>query len=336
MKKILAMLAALAMSAAMLTACGDTDSSGDTKSSADKSAAESAEAPDAASEGAENKDNESKDNESKDNETKDSEGDDNMGGDDNGGTAEGKLGPLGQAYNDKISAGKIQMEAKVDMMGNQPVIVEKNGSDMHMQMSLFGMNLNIYQIGDKCYNLIPASKMYMSIPAEQAAMYTENDYADGIADGSVFVESYEEDGFTVEKYTVKQEMVVSLAEGVSMDMDESAQESTALYYFDADGNLKKIVTQGMMDTTVEFTKLAFEDVPVEMPDLSGWEEVTQDSITPVNQVKLTAGMIGITKEMIEDAGYTYESIAEMDEDKQNEVIQKIAEDNGITIGGGLF
>ena len=333
MKKIIAMLAALTMSAAMFTACGDIDSSGDTKSSADKSAAESAEAADeteSTAEAAESAD----ETES----TDDAVGeDDNKGGDDNeGNKSEGELGPLGKAYNDKVSAGNVQMEAKIDMMGDQPVIMEKNGDNIHMKMSLFGMNLDIYQVDGKCYNLIPASEMYIIIPEEQAAMYTENDYADGIADGSVFVESYEEDGFTVEKYTVKEEMVVSLAEGVSMDMEDTAQESTVLYYFDSDGNLKKIVTQGMMDTTVEFTKLAFEDVPVEMPDLSGWEEVTQDSITPVNQVKLTAGMMGITKEMIEAAGYTYEQIAEMDEDKQQEVIEKIAADNGITIGGGLF
>lgn len=295
MKKILAMLAALTMSTLILAACGDTDSSG-SESAASKGS------DDAAPEE----------------------------------VVYENLGPLGNAYNNKVAAGKLQMEAKIDMTGDQPIVLEKNGDDIHMQMSFFGMNLNIYQVDGKAYQLIPAAEMYAVVPPDQISAYTDTDYAEGLDDSYTFVESYEEDGFTVEKYTVKEDLVISVAEGVSYEMDETAQESTAYLYFDADGNLKKQKVEGAMSTEVEFTKLEFEDVPVELPDISSWMEVTEDSeLSPADEVRMNAGMMGITKDMIEAAGYTYESLAEMDEDAQSEALQKIAEDNGITIGFGF-
>ncbi len=327
MKKISAMILSLVMCAAMLASCGSDDSS-EEKSS--KVAKDSTAASDVEStEGTEDESTAEDTGESKDEggdesaESQDDGGNAADSQDDGGNTApSGEAGEFTKALLEKFNSGVYDIEGTVStsLTGESPVIIATDGNNnFHAVMSLFGMNVNMYILDGKAYNVIPAAEMYAVAEGEIKSIEDL-----GINIGSflpteaTFVETTEEDGMTVEKYKTG---------------DEGSETFTSLY-FDADGNLKKAVSSGDSgESTLAIDKLEFDNVKIELPDMTGWDQFEDEgSLSEAEKLRMQLGMLGITKAMVEASGTTYEDLAALSEDDQQAAIKKLAEDNNIDLG----
>ena len=258
MKKLLAFTLLLVMSAAFLTACGDEDSS--SKKDKDSSATSSSAAAEDSSKGDESSD------------AGDASSDAGDASSDEKSAAEGD-GALTKAYTEKMKEGNYAVEMKASVMGmDTNIAIKQNGDDMYALLDLFGEQMEIYKIGDSATVVMPSEKQYGEVPADQIAAYTGSISTYTIDENSTFVGTSEEDGMTVETFKVPMEM--ELGEGVTVG-DDADTDNEVKYYYDADGNLKKVVTTSPMvgESAVEITSLKFGDVKIELPDLSGYTKV---------------------------------------------------------------
>ncbi|MBR6337858.1 MAG: hypothetical protein IKR76_09050 [Ruminococcus sp.] len=261
MKKLLAFTLSLVMSAAFLTACGDEDSS--SKKSKDSSATSSSAAAEDSSKG-----DESSDAGDASSDAGDASSDAGDANSDEKPAAEGD-GALTKAYTEKMKEGNYAIEMKASVMGmDTNIALKQNGDDMYALLDLFGEQMEIYKIGDSATVVMPSEKQYGEVPADQIAAYTGSVSTYTIDENSTFVGTSEEDGMTVETFKVPMEM--ELGEGVTVG-DDADTDNEVKYYYDADGNLKKIVTTSPMigESAVEITSLKFGDVKIELPDRSG-------------------------------------------------------------------
>lgn len=237
MKKILASALALIMSVSVLTACGDEDSS----SKADKNDSSSvSSAADPAEES----------------------------------SKEYEPGDFTKAYTEKVNSNSFAMEMKVNAMGMDTTSkVKRNGDDFYISIDLFGEVIDIYKIGDKAIAIIPSQNAYTEVSSDELGAYEDSVNTFAIDDKSTFVGSTEEDGFTVETYKVPLDM--ELGEGVTLE-EGTDTDSEVKYYYDADGNLKKIVTNSLgMESTSEITSFETENVTIELPDTSSMTKVEE-------------------------------------------------------------
>ena len=272
MKKLLAFTLSLVMSAAFLTACGDDDSS--SKKDKDSSSSTSSSA-------AADSDSSKADDASSAADADSSEADTDASSDDATTAATGD-GALTKAYTEKMASGDFAVEMKAEVMGMETNLALKKASDdMYCKLDLFGETIEIYKVGDTAVAVLPSEKKYGEVPEEQLASYTSSVSTYTLDENATFVGSAEEDGMTVETFKVP--LNVELGEGVTMESSED-NDTEMKYYFDADGNLKKVVSNSPMvgETTVEITSLSFEDVKIELPDLSDYEKVEQgETAVPV-------------------------------------------------------
>ncbi|MGN0622898.1 MAG: hypothetical protein ACI4JA_02990 [Oscillospiraceae bacterium] len=307
MKKISALLLALIMTCAAFTACGDSDS--DSKKKTEKKSETSS----AAAVDDESKADESKAEESKEDDSKVEEG------------------GLAKAYTEKLNSGEFAFDMTVssDMTGEIPCSMAAKNGNFHVTMAMMGMNIEIYIVDGKAYTLMPEAKLYEvseDIDLDEMGLDTftlDEDYK--------YVETKEEDGMTVEVYTVPSEGfdISGLeSEEESSESDESSND-TVSYYFDADGNLKKIVTVSSLagTTTVTVNSLAFECDDIVLPDLSDWVESKEgEELDPETQMKVTLSMFGVTEEMVKDAGFTYAQLAELEDEELMEALSEMGVD----------
>ena len=309
MKKFCALLAAVVMTAMVLTSCGDSDSSSKKDSSKADDKAPVTTLADDESEPEETKPEEKDPEES----VADSSEDESEPDEDSEPEGEGTFGPLTQAFADKIKAGKYAMKMKMDasaFLGATGMIdteFKYNNGDSYVHTTLMGMETEIYTVAGTSITVLTASNTY------QEGSNVNVSFADNLTrpDGATYVGSSEEDGLTVEKYTI-------------------AGGGEGKFCFDSDGNIKKIVTSGsdFGDMTVEIDSISFDDVTIELPDLSKMTKYDPTNTDPTEAIKMTLSVLGITEDMVTKAGYTYDQLAGMG-DEMLEVVKKIAKDNGI-------
>ena len=312
MKKFSALLLALIMTCAAFTACGDSDSDSK-KDTEKKSEASSAAAADDEKTDTESKAEESKADESKADDSKVEEG------------------GLAKAYTEKLNSGEFafDMTASSDMTGEIPCSMAAKNGNYHVTMAMMGMNMEIYVVDGKAYTLMPEAKLYEvseDIDLDEMGLDTFT-----LDEDHKYVETKEEDGMTVEVYTVPSvEFDISglETEEESSESDESSND-TVSYYFDADGNLKKIVSVSSLagTTTVTVNSLAFECDDIVLPDLTGWVESKEgEELDPEAEVRVALSMFGVTEEMVKDAGFTYAQLAEMEDEELMEALSEMGVD----------
>ena len=269
------------MSAAMLTACGDDDSSSSKKSKDSSSTSSSAAADsssksdDDASDSDADADASSDDADDADASSDDAAGDDasSDGGDVNV-VAEGD-GALTKAFSEKMKGGNYTMGMKMNLMGqDMNVLMKVDGEDFYMTYDLLG-DAEIIKSGDRMVVLSQSQKMYSEVGADKVNEYKSQLGSYTLDDAAQFVSTTEEDGMTVETFNVPLSM--ELGEGVTLDSGADSMTETK-YFYDADGNLKKIITDAPLvgETTIEITQLSFGDAKIEIPDLSGLTQVDDD------------------------------------------------------------
>ena len=324
MKKICAVLCSVIMAAAVMTACGDSSSASKSDASAAVSAAEST----AESKAEESKAEESKAEESKAEESKAEE----SKAEESTAEAEGEWGPLGKAYTEKLASGvyTLDMTVKTSLTGETPMLLEVNGNDRHMKLTTMGVEMETYLIDGKTYNILASLNAYTVSTDGDDTSETIQTY--GLTPDMKLADSGEQDGLKFEKY------VVSFG-----DEADSSNDVTTTYYFDADGNIKKISADAPIlgETEAVVNSVKFDDVKIELPDLSGMTEMNGDlenSLSNEDRIKMTMSMLGITEDMVTKSGYTMEGLAAMDENAIGKTLVQIAKDNGLELGsllGGL-
>ncbi|MBR6044912.1 MAG: hypothetical protein IKP47_04675 [Ruminococcus sp.] len=238
-------------------------------------------------------------------------------------------GELAKAYTEKIKGGVFAYEADINVsnFGETPLSVKVNGDDIYVKKTTVSIDVEVYQTGGKAYNLMPAMKTYVVSDATTLDQQGVSDYA--LSSNATFVKSYKQDGFTVEEFEVP---VLSVDPDVSLAISLDAGSNTVKYCFDDSGELKKIITDagGLGDTVIVFKSLTFENVSIEMPDLTDWTEMKSgEQLDKVSTIKMGLARYGVTEEMVTAAGYTYEQLAEMEEQEVTDILVKIAEDNGL-------
>ncbi len=325
MKKTIAMLAAVVLAGSMMAGCGGTsDSSSESaaETTTTAAAAEESKAEETAEESA--AEEESKAEESKAEETEESKAEEAADSalDITTEAPEGDIGELTRAYTDKVNSNVFTMEATLDipLLGSKSDMKYiRNGDDFNIAANFLGMNMDIYCVGGEAVVILPDMNAYMEATKEDIASYQVDTYV--LQDGAVFEGTEEKDGFTVEKYKY----------------DQDGMEIDTQYFFDDKGELKKVIASNDFtgDITAEYTTMSFEPVEIKLPDTSKYEKYDPENPDPVMGVKAMCSMYGITEDMVKNSGYTYEQLAEMDDDKAQETLNKIAEDNGLQPGGAF-
>lgn len=306
MKKISAVIMALIMTCAAFTACGDNDS--DSKKDSDKKSSSSAAAAD-------DKDSDSKADDSKVEE-----------------------GGLAKAYSEKLKGGEFvfDMTLSTDMTGEMPCKISSKGKNYHVTMTAMGVNMDIYTVDGKTYTLMPDAKLYQVAEGEDMEDVGVDVDEFILSDDYKYVETKEEDGMTVEVFTAPA-MDIEVESGVELEVgdDDDSANNTVSYYFDADQNLKKIVTESSIsgNSTVTVNSLAYECEDIVLPDLTGWTESKEgEELDEETQMKLSLSMLGVTEDMVTDAGYTYAQLAEMEDEELMSALEKMGVDLGELMG----
>ena len=330
MKRICALVAALIAAASCFASCGSGDSSSSaaevvSSSQADSSAAGQTEsAADSSSEAPA----ESSAAESVSESVAESKAE-SAASDSSSEAAKGDRsgwGPLAKDYTERLEGGvySVDMTVSSAMTGDISMLLEVNGKNAHMKTNykVQGTDVEAYIIDGKTYSLLPAMNAYTVSENGSIEDQKINTYA--LADNAELLETGEEDGLKTETYKIP------------LGSENAAVEffNTVKFYFDDNGNAKKIVAEApvMGSTTVVINSLVFEDVTVELPDLSGMtrlEEGAASEVDPKDALKMTMSMLGITEEMLTKSGYTVDQLAAMDSEEMITLLAKIAQENGI-------
>lgn len=317
MKKISAILLSLIMTCSMLASCGSNDDSSKSESKDAKesvsSAAEESKADESKADDESAADEESKaDEESTADE--ESKADVNTDG-----------GELAKAYTDKLNSGtfEIDMTISSSLLGDDtPCSIAVKDGNYKVSLTMMGIAAEMYIVDGKAYTLMPDAQLYQTMDDIDINSLGVDTFA--LDDGAEYVETTEEDGYTVETYNIP--VSIDAESGVEVDNSSSLTTETK-YYFDSNGDLKKITTSGDIsgDTTVTIDSLKFDDVEdIVMPDISDWTEMTDDAeLDEETQMKLSLSMLGVTEEALTEAGYTYAQLAEMDDEEIMAVLEEL-------------
>lgn len=239
-------------------------------------------------------------------------------------------GDYAKAYTEKIAGGVYSIDAVINMpmFGETPMTVKVNGNDLYANITTLGVNVEVYQVDGKTYNMMPQVQSYMITESKTLQELGVSTYE--LPAEAKFLGSYEENGLIVEKFELP---TVTVSEDISLDASVDGGSYEAEYYFDNSGNLKQIKTEVPLlgETVFEVKNISFDDVTIELPDLTDWTEMKEgEQLDKAATIKMGLSIYGVTEEMLTEAGYTYEQLAEMEEDEVTEIITKIAEDNGLT------
>jgi hypothetical protein len=82
-------------------------------------------------------------------------------------------------------------------------------------------------------------------------------------------------------------------------------------------------------TSIEINSINFTGTDIALPDLDGWQLISEDETDEIAQLKLALYYMGVTEEMITEAGYTYEDIAAMSSDERTQFLS----DMGVNVYG---
>ena len=279
MKKILAAALSLVMCAAFMTGCGDTDSSSSKADKKDSSSSVSSAADTESSSEADQSSSEA-----------DTSSEADASSDESSEAPAGEAGPLTQAFAEKLKEGNYAIETKTTIPGMEDLgmnetnmSIKMNGEDFYINVDLFGMAIEVTKLGDKCIAVVPEEKSYTEVSPDELGIDLSQFQSYIPNDKGTFTGSAEEDGFTVESYSVP--LDVELGEGVSMT--EAPKDTVVKYYYDANGDIKKIVTDtGIMgESTMEITSLTVGGVTIELPDTTGLKLVTKEEMEAAEQAE---------------------------------------------------
>jgi hypothetical protein len=198
-------------------------------------------------------------------------------------TDTGAKGELTEAYTAQLADKKfsIDMTMESDYFGEVPLVIECYDSNMHINMSAYGSDTDMYLVDGMLYYLDGSTQSYETYDASDSGISIEDLGVDtfGLDDSYVFVGSEEtDDGYICESYNINFDWSEL---GIDSLTDSEAEEykSEAKYYFDKDTKeLKKIVVVSMgIEETVTINSYTTDIKKIALPDLSDWSLVEEET-----------------------------------------------------------
>jgi hypothetical protein len=181
---------------------------------------------------------------------------------------------------------------------------------MLVTMTYGGVYTEFYTIDDQTYMLMP-----------DISFYQTTDETSGLLDSLFLIDS----GYTVSS--------TETADGVTTEVysstDSSGGKGTYTFKFDEEtGDILSLDAESDSDTiSVTVNSIDYEGEDIAMPDITGWQDMTDtSSLDDAAQIKLALYYMGIDEEQVEEAGYTYEELAEMSSDELSEAFTKLGAD----------
>lgn len=221
---------------------------------------------------------------------------------------------------ENMKAGEYSIDITVsglESSGDTDCKITAHDGKTFTSLNYGGIYTEFYSIDDKTYLLMPDVNFYQISDESKP-------FADGlfsIGEGDSLSSAKTENGETTEIYT----SVDSTAESGSTD------EKFTFVYDEETGELKSITSETSSGTTeVTVNSINWSGADINLPDLTGWEDMSDsENLDHKSQLKLSLYYMGITEEDLDKAGYTYDDLADMDDDKLAEALS----DLGVNIFG---
>ena len=256
---------------------------------------------------------------------------------------------LAEVYTANINRGEftIDMTINAPMVGEMPCVVWAKDGNYYSQANSMGLNAEVYIVDGTGYMIIPDAGIYYDM-VEMGIMDLEDMGVNTLAlDASCeYVETREEDGMTVEVYnaTYTDDYELEIDDSADTPQDSQTEDSeedytfvmTIAYYFDDNDRLVKAVTSDELtgETTVTINSLEWTCEDIVLPDLAGLTEMTEDTqLTEEQQLRLNLAALGVTEEMLTEAGYTYEDILALSDEEAMTVLADLGVDISALTGG---
>ena len=188
----------------------------------------------------------------------------------------------------------------------------RNGDNGLVTMRRSGVYSIFYTISGESTMLLPEINCYRSIDGQNSF-------------GNAFIKLGKDD--MLYDITENKDEVTE----VYKPSDPAAKETYYFTFDKATGELKKAVTEseGSETVTTNVEHMEWNSGPIELPDLTGWDDISDDaSVSDVTAIKVSFYTRGITPDMVEKEGYTYEQLARMDPDETDEISRQILEKAG--------
>ena len=230
------------------------------------------------------------------------------------------------------------MTLSSDLTGEMPCVITSKGGNYYIEMTAMGLKAEVYIIDGKGYTIMPDADVYQVMDDVDLGDLGVNTF--GLNDSYQYVETKEEDGLTLEVYKAVFTDDYDLGSENADDSTDSSKneytvETTVTYYFDSNGDLKKIVSNddfsGETTATINSAEWTAEDIT--LPDLSGLTEMTDDSeLSDEASMKIMLSMFGVTEDMLKEAGYTYDDLLALEDDELMGVLADLGVDLSSIVG----
>lgn len=187
--------------------------------------------------------------------------------------------------------------------------VVKSGSDGLVTMKRNKLYYEFYTINNETYMLLPDIECYKR--SEELGGFATSFLKLGKNDMLYDIE--ETDSEITEVYR---------------SSDASVKQTEYITFDKTTKDMTRWVTEeeGALAVVTEVDGIEWRTVPLEMPDLSSWSNISDGVGIPTStSIKVSFYTRGITPEMVRQAGYTYEELAALDSDKVEEISRQLLE-----------
>ena len=185
----------------------------------------------------------------------------------------------------------------------------RSGNNGFVAMNSDGIYSEFYNVNGASYLLLPEIKCYRRI----AGYSTFGNAFVKLGEKDMLFDITETDTEITEAYK---------------PMNSNLQETYYFTFDKATGEIKRAVTkeEGAAEVVTEVDTLIWEASDIDLPDLTGWEDVSDDAaVSDIAAAKFFFYKQSITPDMTEKAGYTYEELAKLDPDEWERIAAEILE-----------
>ncbi|MBO5558803.1 hypothetical protein [Ruminococcus sp.] len=186
---------------------------------------------------------------------------------------------MAEAYTKSIENANFRtlMVTSSDFTDDTTTMVEVSGDDYHMSVGDGENQTELYVIGGVMYMLSHAEKSYIKdeTPDEMYLNMDTSNYTMGVDDSYIFIDSVIAEGDLIcETYHAP-----DLISGEMPSGDEDGEVTVYKYYFEKDGKtpVKIEMSAYGLEQTTTFKEFSFDIDSIVIPDLSDWTDDTENS-----------------------------------------------------------
>ncbi|MCD8095923.1 MAG: hypothetical protein LUE12_07325 [Ruminococcus sp.] len=216
-----------------------------------------------------------------------------------------------ETLSDNLDAGQYYIDMVIsgtDYETDMPCIMIENGSDGYVSMTLSGVVTEFYTVDSATYMIM-----------EDICCYQLTDETGGFGNG--FLKIGEGDSLTD---TSSQDGIVTEIYTSSGDSSESANETYTFTFDEESGDLLSFTAKSDNETTTaDINSISWEGSEIVMPDITGWSDISNENIDEDTQLKITLYFMGVTEQMLEDNGTTFDEAIKLSDEELNDLLDKM-------------